>query len=230
MIWATAFCLILGFSVVGLIIFMWRYVTLRRVRKAEEDLPEVLHGISAVVKKGYSIEYAIKEMYVNGPKSVKPYFKRVLKEVKDGLSVSEALVKALKDFKESRSFSFSMSLIAKGIEQGSPIADLLDFLATSNRWLVSLNRERRKRALGIAAMNLTLTPLMLAILSVVLVSMRTESTLLFFFTELFKLYGLIAGIAAFSLSYFASGMNKDVLLLFPLGALLGFAPVYLVIG
>ncbi len=230
MIWALIFYLVLGASVIGLGLFVWKYITLRKIRKAEEALPIVLHDISAMIKKGFSIEYAIREMYASGPKSVKPYFKRVLREVKRGLSINEALIKALGDLGKSKSFTFSMSLIARGIEQGSPVADLLDSIAASSRWLVSIERERRRRALGIAIMNLTLTPLMLATLSAVLVSMGGETPLLTFFTQLFKIYGLMAGVAAFSLSYFASGMSKDALLLFPVGALLGYAPVYLVMG
>lgn len=229
MIWDVIFYLLLICSLGGLAPYLWRWFRLRKVRAAEAELPKVLHEISLILKKGYSIEYALKVMYEGGSKGMKDYFKKVFRGIRRGKAVSESLLENLGVLRESRPVSFSIKLMAKGIEQGSPLAELLEQLAISSRRVISLEKERKSQALNMAALNLSMTPIMLAALSTVITGMGEESPILLFFKDAFKIYALMIGLAAFILSYFAAGGGRRRLFLLPLGAFLGYAPVYLVL-
>jgi pilus assembly protein TadC len=229
MIWDIVFYLLLISSLGGLAPYLWKWFKLRKVRAAEAELPKVLHEIALILKKGYSIEYALKAMYEGGSKGMKDYFKKVFREIRKGKELSQSLLDNLGILKESRPVSFSIRLIAKGIEQGSPLAELLEQLAISSRRVISLDRERKSRALNMAALNLIMTPIMLAALSTVITGMGENAPVILFFKDAFKIYGLVVGIAAFLLSYFAAGGGKERLTLLPIGAFLGYAPIYLVL-
>ena len=229
MMWVYIFYLLLALSVAGLSIMVHAWWKRRRVKMMEEALPEMLETMASMLNKGYSIEYALSELYRTGPNPVKPYLKRVLKRAKRGISLPQALTESLGEFKQSPFISLAVDIIAKGLEQGSPIASLLRTIGGSQRRVILLEKEKSRRVWEAAGINLILTPVMLGALSTVLRSMAGEGPLVELFVDMFKLYSIVAGLVAMLLIYFLSRKARSVLILIPFGAFLGFAPVYFVL-
>ncbi len=229
MMWTYIFYLLLALSIAGLSIILHTWWKRRRVRKMEEALPEMLETMASMLNKGYSIEYALSELYRTGPDSIKPYLRRVLRRARQGVPLPQALTTSLKEFGQSPFISLSVGIIARGLEHGSPIASLLETIGGSQRKIVLLEREKRRRIWEAAGINLILTPIMLGALSTVLKSMAGEGPLVELFVDMFKLYGIVAGSVAMSLIYFLSKKVRSILILIPFGAFLGFAPVYFIL-
>lgn len=229
MIWVYIFYLLLVLSIAGLSVTIHVWLKRRWVKKVEEALPEVLETMVSMLNKGYSIEYALSELYRIGPDPIRPYLKGVLRKAKQGISLSQALIMSLKELKHSPFISLAVNIIAKGLEHGSPIASLLDTIGSYQRKIILLEREKRRRIWEAAGINLILTPIMLGALSTVLKSMAGEGPLVGLFVDMFKLYSIVAGSVAMLLIYFLSKKARSILILIPLGAFLGFAPVYFIL-
>jgi len=120
---------------------MWlQYRAEKRLKRFEEQLPDVLNLLSGSLRAGWGLQQSIDVVVQEADPPVSDEFRRVQTEVRLGRSVSEAL-ESVADRVGSADFDWIVSAIVIQRETGGNLAELLDIVAATIRERAALGRH-----------------------------------------------------------------------------------------
>ena len=118
------------------------YFLASRVREEmERYLPDALKQFSSTIKAGGTYTFAIKEITTAGYGKLSKEFEKILKELREGLT----LQKALNNFAErsmSKLIKRTIRIMIDAIESGGGLAKVMDSIAEDVRQVLRIQRER----------------------------------------------------------------------------------------
>jgi tight adherence protein B len=138
--------------ILGLVGFMipnvWLRLRARRRRnRFENQLPDVLQGISSSLKAGHSFNQAINSLIKDSPAPMSEEFSRVMTEARLGLPIEDALQR-MADRMGSADFEFAVTTVNIQRTVGGSLADILSMVGDTVR-----NRQQfRKKVKALTSM------------------------------------------------------------------------------
>ncbi len=113
-----------------------------RCKAIEDELPELLHQISSLLRVGLGLESALREISNNNESILNNEIKRALMEVKFQKPLNEALLDMSKR-NDSDNLKHTLEIIINTNESGGNMADILDVIADDLADELTLRKERR---------------------------------------------------------------------------------------
>jgi tight adherence protein B len=138
--------------IMGLVLFylpnLWLRIKARRRRNAFDDqLPDVLQGISSSLRAGHSFNQALNAMIKDAPNPTSEEFSRVMTEARLGMPVEMAL-QHMADRMGSADFDFAVTTVNIQRTVGGSLADILEMVGDTVR-----NRQQfRKKVKALTSM------------------------------------------------------------------------------
>lgn len=118
------------------------YKNEKRLENIENNLPDYLRQLSALIKVGYGIESAFNELSKTMNNSLNDEIKRALLETSFGKSFNEALMDiAIRNNSENLKHTFQIIIYSK--ESGGNISDILDSISNDLKDTIMLKKERK---------------------------------------------------------------------------------------
>ncbi len=108
----------------------------------EQELPDMLHQLSSLLKVGLGLETALREISTNNKSLLNTEIKRALMEVRFQKPLNQALVD-LADRNDSDNLKHTFEIIIHTNESGGNMADILDVIANDLTDELMLKKERR---------------------------------------------------------------------------------------
>jgi tight adherence protein B len=127
---------------------VWLRLKARKRRNAFDDqLPDVLQGISSSLKAGHSFNQALNAMIKDAPNPTSEEFSRVMTEARLGMPIEDAL-QAMADRMGSDDFDFAVTTVNIQRTVGGSLADILQMVGDTVR-----NRQQfRKKVKALTSM------------------------------------------------------------------------------
>ncbi len=127
---------------------IWLRLKARKRRNAfENQLPDVLQGISSSLKAGHSFNQALNAMIKDAPNPTSEEFSRVMTESRLGMPIEDAL-QAMADRMGSADFEFAVTTVNIQRTVGGSLADILQMVGDTVR-----NRQQfRKKVKALTSM------------------------------------------------------------------------------
>ncbi len=108
----------------------------------EQELPDMLHQLSSLLKVGLGLETALREISTNNKSLLNTEIKRALMEVRFQKPLNQALVD-LADRNDNDNLKHTFEIIIHTNESGGNMADILDVIANDLTDELMLKKERR---------------------------------------------------------------------------------------
>ena len=146
------FGMMLLVPVLGLVMFMlpnfWLRLKARKRRNQFDDqLPDVLQGISSSLKAGHSFNQALNALIKDAPNPTSEEFSRVMTEARLGMPIEDAL-QHMADRMGSADFEFAVTTVNIQRTVGGSLADILQMVGDTVR-----NRQQfRKKVKALSSM------------------------------------------------------------------------------
>lgn len=118
------------------------YKNEKRLENIENNLPDYLRQLSALIKVGYGIESAFNELSKTMNNSLNDEIKRALLETSFGKSFNEALMDIGKR-NNSENLKHTFQIIIYSKESGGNISDILDSISNDLKDTIMLKKERK---------------------------------------------------------------------------------------
>jgi tight adherence protein B len=135
--------ILVAMCVAGSVPFLYVLMKMRRrLRKFEDQLPDVLITIAASLKAGHSFKQGLQAVVDEGQPPASAEFKRVLTETSLGRPMDEAL-EAMAERAGSKNFEFAITAVTIQRQVGGSLASLFDMVADTVRQRQQFARKIR---------------------------------------------------------------------------------------
>ncbi len=147
MLGSPVFALLIGGPAFYFPMFWLRYKARKRRNLFDDQLPDVLQGISSSLKAGHSFNQAINAMIKDSPNPTAEEFSRVMTEARLGMPLEDAL-QHMADRMGSADFEFAVTTVNIQRTVGGSLADILQMVGDTVR-----NRQQfRKKVKALSSM------------------------------------------------------------------------------
>jgi tight adherence protein B len=141
------FAILIGLPLFYLPMFWLRYKARKRRNMFDDQLPDVLQGISSSLKAGHSFNQALNAMIKDSPNPTSEEFSRVMTEARLGMPLEDAL-QHMADRMGSADFEFAVTTVNIQRTVGGSLADILQMVGDTVR-----NRQQfRKKVKALSSM------------------------------------------------------------------------------
>ncbi len=141
------FAVLIGLPMFYLPMFWLRYKARKRRNMFDDQLPDVLQGISSSLKAGHSFNQALNAMIKDSPNPTAEEFSRVMTEARLGMPLEDAL-QHMADRMGSADFEFAVTTVNIQRTVGGSLADILQMVGDTVR-----NRQQfRKKVKALSSM------------------------------------------------------------------------------
>ncbi len=196
---------ILLVPILGFIAFyaptFWLRMKARKRRNAFDDqLPDVLQGISSSLKAGHSFNQAINAMVKDAPNPTSEEFSRVMTEARLGMPIEDAL-QHMADRMGSADFEFAVTTVNIQRTVGGSLADILQMVGDTVR-----NRQQfRKKVKALSSMGQMSAYVLLAmpIFIAGILTLMSPAYMAPLYTTTVGHLMIVAGAISMALGYFA---------------------------
>jgi tight adherence protein B len=147
MLGSPIFSLLIGLPAFYMPMFWLRWKARKRRNMFDDQLPDVLQGISSSLKAGHSFNQAINAMIKDAPNPTSEEFSRVMTEARLGMPLEDAL-QHMADRMGSADFEFAVTTVNIQRTVGGSLADILQMVGDTVR-----NRQQfRKKVKALSSM------------------------------------------------------------------------------
>lgn len=147
MLGAPVFAVLIGLPMFYFPMFWLRYKARKRRNLFDDQLPDVLQGISSSLKAGHSFNQALNAMIKDSPNPTSEEFARVMTEARLGMPIEDAL-QHMADRMGSDDFEFAVTTVNIQRTVGGSLADILQMVGDTVR-----NRQQfRKKVKALSSM------------------------------------------------------------------------------
>ncbi len=164
---ASLFSFLLGSPILGIALLVladlvagFPYVIgEKRLRQFEENLPDALRQIGAILRSGGTFEMALREVAASGLGVASEEFGRVLTDMQAGISFQGALER-LSIRVPSETLKRVVTIIKDAVRAGGGLSEVLEDVAEDARELVKIKKERETKT-GMQTMFITMASVVL---------------------------------------------------------------------
>ena len=194
------FAVLIGVPMFYFPMFWLRYKARKRRNMFDDQLPDVLQGISSSLKAGHSFNQALNAMIKDSPNPTAEEFSRVMTEARLGMPLEDAL-QHMADRMGSADFDFAVTTVNIQRTVGGSLADILQMVGDTVR-----NRQQfRKKVKALSSMGTMSAYVLLGMpifigLALTLINPRYMEPLFYSSTGHML---LAAGVFSMTLGYFA---------------------------